>query len=149
MRIVELNDSDGRRVCGVQISANKRPHLNRCFQPIQQPLLSLCVKLYEESVTCQGQFKPFRKILVTSSAGPVRKLTAHGGNRHIAASLGHIKLPALIFQRGFGPAGKPDDVPPQTHFDFGRAAASLSCGYVAGCSSPLESACGDFWRGCE
>jgi hypothetical protein len=30
--------------------------------------ISLCVKLYEEAVTCQEQFKGFRKILVTGRA---------------------------------------------------------------------------------
>jgi hypothetical protein len=46
----------------------KNNRTNAVFKPIQQPLLSLCVKLYEESVTCQGQFERFRKILVTSRA---------------------------------------------------------------------------------
>jgi hypothetical protein len=93
MRIAELHDSYGRRVAGY-ISANKEPRL--LSKPIQQPLLMLCVKLYEESVTCQGQFKRFCKILVTTSAKRVRNFTSGPETRHNTASMVHIKLPALL-----------------------------------------------------
>jgi len=70
MRIAELHDSYGRRVMrGISAKINKTAPSQAASTEPTNLAVSFCVKLYEQIVTCQGQFKGFRKILVTGSIG--------------------------------------------------------------------------------
>ena len=97
MRIAGLRDSFGRRVCGVQISANKKAA--PAFNQSNKPCYVVC-EIIRTSAACQDNLKLFRKILVTSSDERVRNLTSTRKDRHITLTLDYRKLPDLFSGAG-------------------------------------------------